>query len=117
MQELIEKLKKIHGLTPEQSYGVLNTIKDFIIEKIPMAEGMLDNFFPAEAKERGTDTDIAQAVAGATPTGDTGTTEGPMPKGGSFLDPQSDVPGQEGESDKQTAKDRLNDMVNPDKKN
>ena len=33
MQELIEKLKKGHGLTPEQSYGVLNTIKDFIIEK------------------------------------------------------------------------------------
>ena len=117
MQELIEKLKKGHGLTPEQSYGVLNTIKEFIIEKFPMAEGMLDNFFPAEAKQKGSDTDIAQAVAGATPTGDTGTTEGPTPKGGSFLDPQSDVPGEEGESDKQLAKERLNEMVNPDKKN
>ncbi len=117
MQELIEKLKKGHGLTPEQSYGVLNTIKEFIIEKFPIAEGMLDNFFPAEANERsGTDTDKAQAVAGATATGDTGTTEGPTPKGGSFLDPQSDVPGEEGEIDKQSAKDRLNEMVNPDKK-
>ena len=116
MQELIEKLKKGHGLTPEQSYGVLNTIKDFIIEKFPMAEGMLDNFFPAEAKQKGTDTDAAQAAAGATPTGDTGTTEGPTPKGGSFLDPQSDVPGAEGETNKETAKERLNSMVNPDKK-
>ena len=125
MQELIEKLKKGHGLTPEQSYGVLNTIKEFIISKFPMAEGMLDNFFPAEAqqkgtdtvKQRGTDTDIAQAVAGATPTGDTGTTEGPASKGGSFLDPHSDVTGKEAESEKQNAKDRLNEMVNPDKKN
>ena len=118
MQELIEKLIKGHGLTPEQSYGVLNTIKEFIVEKFPMAGGMLDNFFPAEAKQKETDTDIAQAIAGAaTPSGDTGTTEGPTPKGGSFLDPQSDVPGEEGEKEKQSAKDRLNEMVNPDKKN
>ena len=118
MQELIEKLIKGHGLTPEQSYGVLNTIKEFIIEKFPMAGGMLDNFFPAEAnKQKETDTDIAQAIAGAaTPAGDTGHTEGPTPKGGSFLDPQSDVPGEEGEKEKQSAIDRLNEMVNPDKK-
>lgn len=117
MQELIEKLKKGHGLTPEQSYGVLNTIKDFIVEKFPMAEGILNNFFPAEADDqKATDTDKAQAIAGAaTPTGDTGTTEGPAQKGGSFLDPQSDVPGEEGEREKQSAKDRLNEMVNPDK--
>ena len=126
MQELIEKLIKGHGLTPEQSYGVLNTIKEFIVEKFPMAGGMLDNFFPAETKQKETgtnkqketDTDIAQAIAGAaTPTGDTGHTEGPTPKGGSFLDPQSDVPGVEGEKEKQSAIDRLNEMVNPDKKN
>ena len=110
MQELIEKLIKGHGLTPEQSYGVLNTIKEFIIEKFPMAEGMLANFFPAEAdQQKGTDTDIAQAVAGAT--------DGPTPKGGSFLDPESGVPGDEGEKEKQSAIDRLKDMVTPDKKN
>src|SRR5215213_9975160 len=115
MQELIQKLIKGHGLTAEQSYGVLNTIKDFIIEKFPMAEGMLDNFFPAEAnQQKGTDTDIAQAVAGATTTGDTGTTEGPISKGGSFLDPESGIPGDEAEKEKQSAKDRLNEMVNPD---
>lgn len=119
MQELIEKLKKGHGLTPEQSYGVLNTIKEFIIEKFPMAEGMLDNFFPAEAEEkRGTDTDLAQAVAGTGATADDtgGTTEGPTSKGGSFLDPQLEKPGTEGDREKQTAKDRLDEMVNPDKK-
>jgi hypothetical protein len=116
MQELIQKLIKGHGLTPEQSYGVLNTIKDFIVEKFPMAEGMLDNFFPAEAdKEKGTDTDIAQAVTGTVSTGDTGTTDGPTPKGGSFLDPESGVPGDGSERD--SAKERLNEMVNPDKKN
>ncbi len=115
MQELIEKLKKGHGLTPEQSYGVLNTIKDFIIEKFPMAEGMLNNFFPAEAdQQKETDTDKAQAVAGATTTGDTGTTEGPTPKGGSFLDPETGIPGDQGE---QAAKDRLNEMVSPSNKN
>ena len=118
MQELIENLKKNHGLTPEESYGVLNTIKDFIIEKFPMAEGMLDNFFPAEANEkRETDTDKVQAAAGATPTGDTGTTEGPTSKGGSFLDPASDVTAEEGQTDKQSGKHNLNEMVNPDKKN
>ena len=119
MQELIEKLKKGHGLTPEQSYGVLNTIKDFIIEKFPMAEGMLGNFFPAETNEqRGTDTDKSQAVAGTGDTGDDtgGTTEGPTSKGGSFLDPQPKKPGTEGDREKQTAKDRLDEMVNPDKK-
>ena len=118
MQELIEKLKKGHGLTPEQSYGVLNTIKDFIIEKFPMAGGMLDNFFPAKAEQRGTDTDKAQAVAG---TGDTtddtgGNTEGPTQKGGSFLDPHTNIPGEASERGKQSAKDRLDEMVNPEKK-
>lgn len=117
MQELIEKLIKGHGLTPEQSYGVLNTIKEFIVEKFPMAGGMLDNFFPAETNEqKGTNTDAAQAAAGGTVSGDTGTTEGPTSKGGSFLDPESNIPGEQGEKEKEAAKDRLNEMVNPDKK-
>ena len=117
MQELIEKLKKGHGLTPEQSYGVLNTIKDFIIEKFPMAEGMLGNFFPAEKNEQSTDTDKAQAVAGTGAIADDtgGTTDGPTAKGGSFLDPQPAIPGKEGNKE-QSPKDRLDEMVSPDKK-
>lgn len=116
MQELIEKLIKGHGLTPEQSYGVLNTIKDFIIEKFPMAAGMLDNFFPAEpGQQQSTDTDKAQAVAGGAAAGDTGNTEGPTPKGGSILDSESGTSGQQGEG--QSVKHTLNEMVNPNKKN
>jgi hypothetical protein len=118
MQELIQKIQNEHGLTAEQAHGILNTIKDFVKEKFPMIGGAIDNVFPAQFNEQeGTDTDVAQALAGATPTSDTGTTEGPASKGGSFLDPQSDIPGEEGEKEKQSAKDRLNDMVNPDKKN
>lgn len=46
MQELIQKLQDAHGLTAEQSTGILGTISNFIKEKVPMAAGMLDNFFP-----------------------------------------------------------------------
>lgn len=46
MQELIQKLQEDHGLTAEQSHGILSTITNFIKEKVPMAAGMIDNFFP-----------------------------------------------------------------------
>jgi len=75
MDELFEKLKANHGLTTEQSHGILNTIKDFIKEKFPMVEGAIDNLFPHH-EDSPTMTD----------TGDTGSTEAPAPKGGSFLD-------------------------------
>jgi hypothetical protein len=45
MEELIEKLKSAHGLTTEQSQGILNTIVDFIKEKFPMVGGAVDNLF------------------------------------------------------------------------
>jgi hypothetical protein len=101
MQELIEKLMNTHGLTHEQSHGVLNTIKEFIVEKFPMAAGMLNNFFPAEG----------QGTA-STPTGDTGSTEGPEPKGGSFLDNISEmIPGEIGEKAEQFIKDKLGNIT------
>lgn len=115
MQELIQKLKDLHGLQPEKSYQVLNTIKDFIKDKFPMMAGAVDNLFPAEVPA--TDTDKAQAVAGSTPAGDTGNTEGPAEKGGSFLDKISDfVPGETGEKAETFAKDKLGGLVNGDKK-
>ena len=46
MQELIQKLKEQHDLNPEQSKQILNTIKNFIVEKFPMVGGMVDNIFP-----------------------------------------------------------------------
>ncbi len=66
MQELIEKLQNNHGLSTEQSHGVLNTIKDFIKEKFPMIGSAVDNLFhpSTTGTDTGTETDIAQAVSG-----------------------------------------------------
>ena len=117
MQELIEKLKNNHGLSAEQAHGILNTIKDFAKEKFPMIGGAIDNVFPSGSNtDKGTDTDIAQAVTGATSAGDTGDTEGPAQKGGSFLDTVSDVPGEEGEKEKQAAKDKVDGFFEGNKK-
>ncbi len=74
MQELIKKIQDNHGLSAEQSIGVLNTIKDYIKEKFPMVESMVDNLFQHDSDE------------GHTETGDTGSTDTPAVKGGSFSD-------------------------------
>ena len=105
MQELIQKLQTEHGLNPEQSHGILNTIKEFIKEKFPMMAGTVDNLF------------AQQPTSGNTPSGDTGTTEGPASKGGSFLDNISDyIPGEMGEKAEQFAKNKLGRMFGSDKK-
>lgn len=79
MQDLIKKLQEAHGISAEQSYAILNTIKDFIKQKFPMIEGAVDNLFPRQQSD------------GTTPVGDTGSTERPAPKGGSFLDKEDDL--------------------------
>ena len=105
MHELIQKLQAEHGLSTEQTHGILNTIKNFITEKFPMMAGAVDNLFPADES------------AHTTVSGDTGTTEGPAQKGGSFLDKISDfVPGEMGEKAEQFAKDKLGGMFGSDKK-
>ena len=73
MEELIKQLQEKHSLTAEQARGILNTITDFIKEKFPMVGGMVDNLFPPNDDDE-------------TSAGDTGTTEGPSKKGGSFTD-------------------------------
>ena len=104
MQELIQKLQAEHGLSAEQSHGILDTVKNFIIEKFPMMAGAVDNLFPA-------------GNAASNQTGDTGTTEGPSQKGGSFLDKISDfIPGEMGEKAEQIAKDNLGGMFGGNKK-
>lgn len=45
MEELIQKLQNVHGLTPEQSRGILTTITGYIKEKFPMVAGAVDNLF------------------------------------------------------------------------
>lgn len=43
LQELIQKLQDQHGLSAEQSNGILNTVTNFIKEKVPMLSGTIDN--------------------------------------------------------------------------
>ncbi|MDQ6757028.1 MAG: hypothetical protein M3004_08830 [Bacteroidota bacterium] len=106
MQELIDKLKNVHGLSHEQANGILETIKNFVKEKFPMVGGAIDSVFGSH--NLGTD---ASHSSGSTPTGDTGTTEGSVPKGGSFLDNISEmVPGESGEKAEQLLKDKLGGM-------
>lgn len=45
MEELIQKLQNEHGLSSEQSQGILNTITGYIKEKFPMVAGAIDNLF------------------------------------------------------------------------
>ena len=112
MNELIQKLQDQHGLAPEQSHGILNTIKDFIKEKFPMMAGAVDNLFPAGAA---TNTSTPDTVN--TSTGDTVTTDGSAEKGGSFLDKISDfVPGEMGQKVEDFAKDKLGGLFGGDKK-
>lgn len=86
VQELVQKLQDTHGLSAEQSHGVLNTVTDFIKEKFPMLSGAVDNMFPPRAT--------------VTPV-----TEAPKQEGGSVMDKISDViPGQTGEKVEEFAK-------------
>jgi len=45
MQELIDKIKAEAGVNDEQATKALAAIKSYIIEKYPMLEGMVGNFF------------------------------------------------------------------------
>ncbi len=47
MEELLQKLQNIHGLSAEQAHGILNTITGYIKEKFPMVGGAIDNLFPS----------------------------------------------------------------------
>ena len=77
MEELIQRLQSIHGLSAEQSHGILNTITTFIKEKFPMVGGAIDNLFPTGAT----------SSASATPTAPTEeTAHDQVHDGGDFLD-------------------------------
>lgn len=47
MNELVEKLTKEAGLTPEQAQKAIETIAGFVKEKFPMLGGAVDNIFGA----------------------------------------------------------------------
>jgi hypothetical protein len=67
MEELIQRLQQVHGLTKEQSSGILNTIAGYIKEKFPMIGGAVDNIFPASNVS---DTVTGQANFGENPDDD-----------------------------------------------
>ena len=43
--ELVEKLKAQAGLSDEQAKKVMETIKEFVVEKYPMLQGAVNNIF------------------------------------------------------------------------
>ena len=43
--ELIERLKSNAGLNDEQANKVIETIKDFVVDKYPMLSGAVNNIF------------------------------------------------------------------------
>ena len=43
--ELIERLKSNAGLNDEQAIKVIETIKDFVVDKYPMLSGAVNNIF------------------------------------------------------------------------
>lgn len=45
VSELIEKLKSQAGLNDEQAGKVIETIKDFVVDKYPMLSGAANNIF------------------------------------------------------------------------
>ncbi|MEO6219725.1 MAG: hypothetical protein ABIO81_04805 [Ginsengibacter sp.] len=107
MEELIKKLQSVHGLSPEQSHGILNTITGFIKEKFPMVSGAIDNLF----------------LSGTTPTAGVNPGEAqanittPVHDGGDFLDKISDyIPGATGEKIEGFAKDKLGNLFGEDKR-
>ena len=45
VNELVDMLKSEVGLSDEQASKVVNTIKNFVIEKYPMLQGAVGNIF------------------------------------------------------------------------
>ena len=107
MEELIQKLQAVHGLSAEQSHGILNTITSFVKEKFPMVAGAIDNIF-----QSGT-TPAAPAI---NPADTQTTTAGSVSGDGNFLDKISDfIPGSTGEKIEEFAKDKLGGLFGGNK--
>ncbi len=65
MQELIEKLQQDHGLTQDQSHGILSTVTDFLKEKFPMMESTLNNLMSNQNNTNSDNTDSASTTGGS----------------------------------------------------
>ncbi len=45
VNEIVDRLKARVGLSDEQANQVVETLKDFVIEKYPMLQGAIENIF------------------------------------------------------------------------
>ncbi len=108
MEELIKKLQDNHGLSAEQSHGILSTITNFVKEKFPMVGGAIDNIFQSGTTPSG---------PGTTPSDVNDTVADPVHDGGGFMDKISDfIPGATGENIEAFAKDKLGGLFGENKK-
>lgn len=61
-------LQEKHGITPEQSQQILNTIVGYIKDKFPMVSGAVDNLFQqGTTPSSGTTPSEVQSVTDSTP--------------------------------------------------
>jgi hypothetical protein len=108
MEELIQKLQSIHGLSAGEAHGILNTIITFIKEKFPMVSGAIDNLFQ---------TGTTPSASVTTPSNVQETANDAVHDGGDFLDKISDfIPGATGENIEHFAKDKLGGLFGEDKR-
>ena len=102
MEELIQKLQSLHGLSADQSHGILGTIAGYIKEKFPMVAGAIDNLIP-------TGTPASSAVSQATAAASS-------ENSGDLLDKISDfIPGATGEKIEEFAKSKLGGLFGESK--
>jgi hypothetical protein len=45
VNEIVDRLKARVGLSDEQANQVVETLKDFVVEKYPMLQGAIENIF------------------------------------------------------------------------
>jgi hypothetical protein len=106
MDELLQKLQSLHGLTAEQSQAILGTITAHIKEKFPMVAGAIDNLFPQGA---------ASSPTSGTNAGNQATAVASQGSG-DILDKISDIiPGSTGEKIEEFAKSKLGSLFSGNK--
>lgn len=73
MEELLKLLQDKHGLSLEQSKGIMSTITSYIKEKFPMVAGAVDNLFPdsgsasSDSEKEGEKENLFDKISNAVP--------------------------------------------------
>ncbi len=70
MKELISRLTEKAGLSEEQASNALSTMKDYLQEKFPMLEGMMDKLMGSDDEEGDTANSGVQGESIADKAGD-----------------------------------------------